>query len=254
MKRWWLGAVIVPLVLILAVGAVLGLRAVRDKDPVVVCGDYELTNTELAYYYWSEYFYYAEAYGEFLDGMVDFSKPLSEQPHEGGGTWEDYLLEETLVTIRDNLAMVARAEAEGYAMSEDYLRTYQQVLVNFAAAANTGGYEDLDAYLRDSYGKHAGRESFERYLHRSHLAASYADDLFAGCLPTEEEGRDYLSANRAYYEEHYGAESEDTLLEAARTDLQTERYQNAFRSITEGCEVLVNYKAVRLEAPEGLYE
>ena len=152
--------------------------------------------------------------------------------------------------------MVDRAEAEGYALSGDYLTTYQDVLVNFASAAQAGGYADLEAYLRASYGKHADRESFERYLYQSHLAASYADELYAGCLPSEEDCRDYFSANRAYYEEYYDAVADDetTWLETVRTDLQTERYQNEFRAISSGYEVLVDYETVRLTEPEGLYE
>lgn len=256
MKRWWIAAVAVPLVLIVAFGVVLGFGSARAKHPVVVCGDVALTNTELAYCYWSEYFYYAEAYGDYLDGIVDFSTPLSEQTYEGDTTWEDYLLQETLVSVRDTLAMVSRAEAEGYDLSGDYLTTYQNVLVNFSAAAQEGGYRDLDAYLRASYGKHADRESFERYLYRSHLAASYADQLFADCLPSDEDCRDYFSANRAYYEEYYDAVADDetTWLETVRTDLQTERYQNAFREIIGGYELLVDYDAIRLESPEGLYD
>ena len=255
MKRWWVPAVIVPLVLILALGAVFCARSARAKAAVVVCGEYELTNTELAYYYWSEYFYYAEAYGDYLEGMVDFSKPLSDQPYEGGGTWEDYLLEETLTVVRDTLAMVRQAENEGHAMSADYLGTYQQVLVNFSAAAQEGGYKDLESYLRASYGKHADRESFERYLHRSHLAASYADALFARCLPEDEACRDYFFANQAYYEEYYDIDpaDESTWLETVRNDLQTEEYQNEFRKLSSGMEVLVDYEAIRLEEPEGLY-
>ena len=256
MKRWWIAAVAVPLVLIVVFGAVLGFGSARAKHPVVVCGDVALTNTELAYCYWSEYFYYAEAYGDYLEGIVDFSTPLSEQTYEGDTTWEDYLLQETLVSVRDTLAMVSRAETEGYDLSGDYLTTYQNVLVNFSAAAQEGGYRDLDAYLRASYGKHADRESFERYLYRSHLAASYADQLFADCLPSNGDCRDYFSANRAYYEEYYDAVADDetSWLETVRTDLQTERYQNAFREIIGRYELLVDYDAIRLESPEGLYD
>jgi len=256
LKRRWILAVVVPLILIFVAGAALGVQSARAKTPVARCGEHELTNTELAYYYWSEYFYYAEAYGAYLDGVVDFSRPLSEQTYEGDVTWEDYLLQETLLVIQDTLSMVDRAEAEGYVLSGDYLTTYQNVLVNFAAAAREGGYNDLEDYLRASYGSHADRESFERYLYRSHLAAAYADQLFADCLPSEEDCRDHFSANRAYYEEYYGAIADDetTWLETVRTDLQTERYQNEFRAIGSGYEPLVDYDSIRLKAPEGLYD
>lgn len=256
MKRWWIAAAVALLAVVLAVGGVLGFRAVRAREPVVSCGDYQLTNTELAYYYWSEFFYYSGAYGEYLTDMVDFSKPLSEQTYSGDTSWEDYLLEQTLLTIQDTMSMVFQAEAEGYEMSEDYLNTYQQVLVNFAAAAQEGGYADMEDYLRASYGQYADRESFETYLYHSHLAASYADWLLEDCAPTDEACRDYFAENQAYYEEYYDALADDetTWLEQVRQDLQNEEYQNRFLTITNRYEVKVDYDAVRLTPPEGLYE
>lgn len=185
-----------------------------------------------------------------------FSKPLADQPYDAEISWEDYLLEETLTTVRDTMAMVFRAEEEGFQLPAEYDGTYQQVLVNFAAAAQEGGYRDLEAYLRASYGKKADEVSFSAYLHDSHLAAAYADQLLADCLPTDEETRAYFAERSADYVAHYDCDPEDesTWLELARADLQQETYQNAFLAICDQYTFLVNRDAVRLTPPEGLYE
>lgn len=254
LKRFWIAAAAVVLALVLAISGIAVFSAGRSK-PVLTCGDYTLDNTELAYYYWSEFFYFSEAYGEYLADTVDFSQPLSGQTYDGEQTWEDYLLEETLITVRDTMAMVFRAEEEGFPLPTDYDGTYQQVLVNFAAAAQEGGYRNLEAYLKASYGSGATQESFEDYLYNAHLAAAYSDHLLDQSLPTDDEARAYFETRQAEYVELYECdpEEESTWLEQARLDLQYETYQNAFLTICGQYEFLVNYDAVELTPPENLY-
>lgn len=253
MKRIWIPAVCIVLVLALAAGVLL-VSGGTDRA-VMTCGDYVLDNTTLAYYYWSEYFYFSEAYGDYLADTVDFSKPLADQPYDAETSWEDFLLEETLTTVRDTMSLVFRAEEVGFQLPAEYDGTYQQVLVNFAAAAQEGGYKDLEAYLRASYGKKADQESFSAYLHDAHLAAAYADQLLADSLPTDAEARAYFAERQAEYEEFYGCDPDDetTWLDQARADLQQETYQNAFLAICDRYTFLVDRDAVRLTPPEGLY-
>jgi len=253
MKRRWIAAV---LALVAVLGAAVAAAAFRTDPPVMTCGDFSLSNTELSYYYWSEYFYFSEAYGDYLADTVDFSQPLEDQPYDASRSWQDFLLEETLTTVRDTMSMFFQAEQTGFELPEDYLGTYRQVLVNFAAAAQEGGYADLEAYLRASYGRQADRESFERYLYHSHLAAAYSDRLLEDCRPSDEECRAYFADREAEYTELYGADPDDesSWLEQVRQDLQTEAYQNAFLTICSGYTFLVNEDAVKLTPPEGLYD
>ena len=255
MKQNWILAAAIVLVLVL-IGVGIALASQGSGGPVLTCGDFALDNTGFAYYYWSEYFYFSEAYGDYLSETVDFTKPLADQAYDEDRSWEDYLLEEAMTTVRDTMAMVFQAEAEGFELPSEYDGTYQQVLVNFSSAAQEGGYENLEAYLRASYGKGATRESFEEYLYHSHLAAAYADHLYETCAPTDQEVRDYFAQREAEYVGLYECDPEDesTWMELVREDLQSESYQNAFLSICDQYTFLVNYDAVVLTAPEGLYE
>lgn len=251
-QRWIAAAGTVVMLALIALGIVQSSQAV----PVVVFQDRELSNTELGYYYWSEFFYFSEAYGEYLADVVDFSRPLQDQPYDETQSWQDYLLEETLSTVRDNLAMVAEAESHEFTLTGDYDNTYQQVLVNFASAAQSGGYGNLEEYLRASYGAGATEESFRAYLHDAHLAAAYADLLLEQCLPTDEDCRTYFQNHQAEYETYYDAQADDetTWMEQVRSDIQTERYQNEIRAIRSAYSCQVNYDAIVLTPPDGLYE
>ena len=231
MRRTWIAAAAAVLVLALfAAGITLSSR--RGLGAVMRCGDYSLDNTGFSYYYWSEYFYFSDAYGDYLADTVDFSRPLAEQAYSADQSWEDYLVEETLNSVRDTMVMVFEAEAAGFALPTDYEATYRQVLVDFASAAQAQGYSDLNAYLQASYGRLANEESFSAYLYDSHLASAYADHLLAQLQPTDEEVRTYFSLHRGSYVEEEGFDPEDETqwLEAVRTDLINDTYQNLFLS------------------------
>ena len=254
MKRGLVIGIVVMLLVLVGAGIVLG--SMGSGAAVLTCGDFELDNTGFAYYYWSEFFYFSEAYGEYLDGVVDFSQPLDGQAYDETRSWEDYLVEEAVTTVRDTMAMVFQAEAEGFSMPADYDGTYQQVLLDFSVAAQEGGYGSLDGYLKASYGKGASEESFADYLYNAHLAAAYADHLLEQAMPTDEEARAYFSQRQGEYLELYteiDPGDESTWLEIAAEDLQNENYQNAFLTICDQYDFLVNYDAVVLTAPEGIY-
>lgn len=198
----------VVLLALVALGIFAATRRGLDGG-VIRAGDRELDNTQLAYYYWSEYFYFSGAYGDYLDGLVDFTQPLSGQTYSEDMSWQDYLLEETLQTVRETLAMVARAEAEGFFLPDEDRESLDTVVENFRQAASDGGYETLQAYLAASYGDGATEESFIAYLTDAHLAAAYADSLYEAIDPTEAEITAYYEAHAGEYLENYGVTRED---------------------------------------------
>jgi hypothetical protein len=193
-------------------GLLLDLANRRDKAGemsrvVLTCGDYKMTNTELAYYYWSEYFYFTKVYSGYLKGMFDASKPLSEQMYDKNTTWQDYLLKQALVTVKDTLSMSFRAKEKGYKMPSDYEKSYETVLSNFSDYAKKlsftkeDGSADVDAYLQDSYGEGATLETFKTYLYDSYLASAYADSLYNAVEPSAEEVETYFDAHAGDYED-----------------------------------------------------
>lgn len=216
-KKRPLAAVAVVLAVCAAALLLFGvLSACRSRSgPVVTCGEFQLSNTELGYYYWSEYFYFAGAYGEYLDGVVDLTQPLDQQAYSDSQTWQDLILEEALGVVRDTMSMVFRAQETGFTLPEDYAQTYEAVLDGFAEAAEAGGYDTVDAYLQASYGAEASLESFSEYLYNAHLAAAYSDALLASISPTEQETAAYFDLHAAEYQALYGVSREDGPIPAA---------------------------------------
>lgn len=181
--------------------------AARMAQVVATCGNQSLTNTELNYYYWSEYFYLVGSYGEYLPDSLDTEKPLDEQQYDETRTWQDYVLEKALDTAGATMSMAFAAEEAGFSMPADYADTLQRTLDNFSAKAKELGYvdeagePDVVAYLADSYGPDVTLESFTSYLKMSHLAAAYSDELYG--KPT------FTAAEISAYYDKYGGEYTD---------------------------------------------
>lgn len=165
--------------LLTAVILSFGIAAV--PQPAVICGSRHLSRTELAYYYQSEYQYVLDAYGDYLQ--------LS------GSELSDFVQKETLAVVQDTLSMVQAAEAAGFAMSEAQEEEFSALWKQFLSAAEG----DMNGYLRESYGSGAREASFRQYLYDAHLAAAYADALFAAICPAEEQIRQEVDKEGGVY-------------------------------------------------------
>ena len=225
---------LLPLVL-----AVLLLTGCRKA--VMTSGDFRLSATEFSYYYWSEFFYLKDAYGEYLDGVVDFSEPLDE-------AWETQLIDQSLDVAADTLALVFAAEEEGFTLPDDYAESLQDTWESFEAAADG----DLTAYLQASYGKKATAESFRLYLEHAHLANAYADHLFESLDPTEAEIGAYLENHMGEYLDE-GITEEAELHARAEEDLLHELHGEQVRALRARCDFQIDRNSISIVPPEGLY-
>ena len=134
----------------------------------------------------------------------DTSKSLKDQVYneETGETWYDYLLDQTLTNISASTALAAKAEAEGYTMSESGQENLDELLESMETDWIGLNYASRDAYLRARYGAYLTYDRFRELLTRDMLASDYAAYIQDGFTYTDE---DY----QAYYDEH--ADELDTI-------------------------------------------
>ena len=184
---------------------------VYDKD-----GQAVLTAGELNYYYWSEYFYLVNSFEKGGTYYFDTSRPLDEQQYNENQTWQEYILNEALDTVRQTLALVNKAQEEDFTLTGDYLQSYEQELDNFDSYAVKNGFVkedgsgDVDAYLRDSYGDGARQETFFRYLYNSFYASAYSDQLYENMEADPEQVSTYFDAYADEYEASFGITRENS--------------------------------------------
>lgn len=179
-------------------------RTPDSEKEVFRCGDVTLTNRDLAYYYWSEYYVLVNEGGTALDPDTD----PALQPVDDTRTWADTLTDRALLTAQDTLAHVCAAQAEGFALPAEYRASMEQVMADLDDYAvglgftNEDGSADLDAYLRASYGADAEQTSFRRYMEHAYLATAYADRLRETLpAPDDAEVRAYFAVHRQDFPE-----------------------------------------------------
>ena len=240
-KYWWI-------ILLLAVALTATLLLLPEQT-VLMAGDISLDSTDFSYYYWSEFFYFKEAYGTYLAGAVDFSKPLDRQLYDDGITWQDYLVSETVEVAADTLALVMAAQREGFVLPADYEESLKQTWNNFLT--QSGG--NLNAYLRDSYGRGAHADSFYTYLEHCHLASAYADQLYNSLNPSMAEIRAYRDDHMGEYLDA-GLTGDADLLQQAMEDLLAQQHGEQVRQLRAAANIQIDKNAIRIRAPKGLYE
>ena len=180
----------------------------------------EITNQQLSYYFWGEYFYYVNNYGFSFDASL----PLDEQTYQEATdsetgettvtTWEDYFLENAQNSIIQTVALKAEAESKDFAMPDDYQSEYDSVVENMASNAANAGFTDEDgngdvlAYIQDSYGDNSTVESFEQYLYDSYYVSAYSDSIYQGFSFDDDQIEEYYDEN-ADMLQSYGIEKSD---------------------------------------------
>ena len=217
---------------------------------MLICDRIRLSSTEFSYYYWSEFFYFQEAYGDYISDAVDLSKPLDSQHYDESRTWQDYLVEEALSVAADTLSMALAAEDAGFLLPQEYKDALESTWDNFLLQSDG----DLDGYLKASYGRGADSDSFRLYLYRSHLAAAYADSIYGALDPTQDQIRDYYDRHAGEYLDEYGLTAEDNWQDQARADLIRELARSQLAQLRAACDFRVNYDEVKIVPPAGLYE
>ncbi len=156
-----------------------------------------LTNDQLSFYYWGEYYYFVQQQGFPFDPTL----PLSEQEYSDGKTWQDYFLEGAMTSIQQTEAMKASAAEAGFTMPEDYQSQYDSVIAALPEHALSAGFTDdsgngdVLAYIQDSYGETVTQAGFEEYLYDSYFVTAYSDYIYESQTATDEE-------IEAYYEEN----------------------------------------------------
>ena len=170
------------------------------KTVVARIGDKELTNAELQVYYWnyvasylsSEYGYQAMMYG-----MMDLSQGLDTQiaMADGNITWQQYFLKCALQNWQSLQAMALEAEAQGFTMDENALKTLEVIPAQLEEAAQQNGFPDVETFVAQNLGAGTTLEDFVNYQRTYYQGAPYYNDFVQNLSFTDED-------IAAFFEEH----------------------------------------------------
>ncbi len=210
----------------------------------------EISNRQICFYYWGEYYYYINYYGFSFDA----AKPLEEQIYsenaDGDYTWDDYFMDSARDSFKQVAVLKATAQQEGFSMPEEYQTEYDSVVADMgnnaadSGFANEDGTGDILAYIQDSYGTQATIEDFQAYLYDSYYVSAYMDSVYNGFTYTDADLEQYYDSNEDYYLS-YGIEKSD-LPNVNVRHILIEAEENEDGTVSEEAEAAAKEKAQQI--------
>ena len=173
---------------------------VLDKV-VAVCGDDQLTNRELPYYYWQQYYSFASNYGSYASYFIDPSTPFDQQMcvFDDTRTWQQYFLEGAISTYKSVSALWQDARLAGFQLDEEDQQYLDGLSNDLSVAAVTYGYDSVDAYLQSGYGPAATMNGYHSFIERYLTASSYLQSLVDAKTYSEDDISAYYDENADSY-------------------------------------------------------
>lgn len=166
---------------------------------VATCAGAQLTNADLTYYYWQQYFNLISVYGNYISYVLDTEQPLSEQMYNETHTWEDMLLQSAVNAFWRISAVNKVATEDGYQLGEDEQSYLDSMVTYLESEAEANGFDSVSAYIQDFYGPYTSLEGYEKFINDSSLASSYLNQRYQEITYTEEDITNYFNENAETY-------------------------------------------------------
>ena len=171
--------------------------------PVASCGGQVMTNRDLDFYYWQQYYTFASNYSAYLSYILDQTKGLDEQEYAEGETWQQALLTGAADMFHSITALNLEADAEGFELSEEDEAELAALPENLSATASYYGMEDGTAYLQASFGPTATMDDYVAFARANLRASRYMQKLVEELSFTDQEISDYFDQNADSYAESH---------------------------------------------------
>ena len=146
---------------------------------VASCGGKELDNRMLDFYYWQQYYTFANNYGAYLSYLMDTSKGLDEQAYSDTETWQQAFLTGAADMFHSITALNLEADAAGFELSEEDQAQLDAIAQSLDATADYYGIENLHL----ASGRFLMAQDEEHLLHTVVLEDTLAEALFGQSDP-----------------------------------------------------------------------
>ena len=163
---------------------------------VAVCGSEELTNRDLAYYYWNQYYSFQNAYGMYMAYLMDQTKALEDQMSpDGENTWQQMLLNSGVEMFQSIAALNQKAQAADFQLSAESEQQLTDLKDTCEQSAAYFGYDSGDAYIQSVFGPSASVDGYVEFCRKLLLTTEYLQSLVDAEAISDADVA-------AYYDEH----------------------------------------------------
>ena len=232
------------LIVLVLIGMLVFSSVEKKKNSIVMSsGDLKLDNNMFAYFFWSEIHERYDREGG--QAGPDLSLTLDVQMYDETTTWKEFLIADIVPRVQEQMSLYVAAQAEGFKMPAEYQAQYDETVENFRQIALDMKYENLNAYLVDTFGPNASEKTFKQYLQYTFTADAYANELFQRTEPTQEQVLEYYEMWQAQYE--------DGNLETAESDLHKDEFYNSIERAKTENPIEVYEENIVITSPHGAH-
>ena len=253
-------------IMILVVAIVLGSTAMNWYNgsgiparltTALTVGEYELTNTDLNYYFidavnafYNEQYETYSTYTAMAVQMtygLDMTKPLNAQYYNeaNGQTWADYFLNDAIGYAEATYVLYGKAMDAGFKLSEDAETAMNAALASTEAMAGLNGFNSLEDYLKAYYGNGADEESYVNYYRVNAIADAFYSEYANSLTYTQDEIDAYNTENYdkfSSFDYSYYYVNVNSFLpkDVAAADATEEQRSNATKAAKAAADLLAN--------------
>lgn len=155
------------------------MMAPSETSPDATVATYDgatLSNRDLNYYYWNDYYYFANY------GVFDPDTPLEDQQYDSNTTWHDFMVESAIDSWRSMVDVTRAAKEASFELPEEYQEALATLEDDLTDSAEYNDFTDIDDYLKWCYGEAADLETFRPFVEQTYLSTAYSnakyDELF----------------------------------------------------------------------------
>jgi parvulin-like peptidyl-prolyl isomerase len=212
---------------------------------VATCGDEKLTNRTLTYYYWQQYYSFANNYSSYLSSILDTSLGLDEQKYEDGSTWQKKFLDSAVTMFNNIAALNQEATKAGFKLDSDTEKYLSTISSDLDTAATQYGFKSGEEYLQQAFGKCATMDGYLAYARENLTASSYLQKLVSAESYTADDISSYFDSNSDTYTQQ-GITKDDVNMVDVRHILIVPTEQNSDGTYTDAAWTAAKEKAEAL--------
>lgn len=213
-------------------------RAYRSETAVTI-GNRSYSPAEINYYYINAYQNAANSYDAAQYGLDTSAGPvgLGSQPYLGQSpegkniaTWRDYLLDQVFTTLSELQGVLAYAEQNGIALTDEEIAEVDATMSSYQTYASMYGFTDVDKFLAANYGRGVDQK-LVRQAELDNALANKAYSAYAESLSFTQAQLDdkyasyngmYDSVSYAFYTVNAQADEEGSVSDLAKAEAYAE--------------------------------
>jgi len=150
----------------------------NPDDVVAEFGEHKLTNAELTYYYYGDYYYWVDLMTSYGMALFDTSKPLSQQNYDENQTWEEFFINSAITSWQSTMILNDLAKRDNYVLPQDIQTDLNNMGTALTESATANGFSSAEEYIVALFGDYASLEGYKKYMQDSQYSGNYYYELY----------------------------------------------------------------------------